>query len=168
MQKWVVDTPGTFYAVCHYYCGIDHYHMWGSVIVQTQADFNKWLAARRAAFTPTPVARPTTAGTPTPAAQLSFSKDIEPIFQAHCAACHISQQLGGLYLGSYAGLIKGGTVVPGPIVKRGNHQASTLWQIIQPNGPWPGGNRMPLGGPYLSAAQIQTIATWIDQGAKNN
>ena len=48
------------------------------------------------------------------------------------------------------------------------HANSVLYQIVQANPPWPGGNRMPLGGPYLDATQIQTIATWIDQGAKNN
>ena len=33
---------------------------------------------------------------------------------------------------------------------------------MQPKGPWPAGNRMPLGGPYLATADITTIATWID------
>lgn len=169
MQQFVVDTPGTYYAVCHYYCGTYHYHMWGNVVAQSEADFSKWLSAKRAAVTPTPAPRPTIPNAPIkPAAPVSFSKDIQPIFQAHCAACHIDQQLGGLSLSSYQGLIKGGNVVPGSIVTAGNFQASALWHIVQPSGPWPGGNRMPLGGPYLSTAQIQTIATWINQGAKNN
>jgi mono/diheme cytochrome c family protein len=116
--------------------------------------------------TPTAAASPTSSGAPGGA--ISFKADIEPIFQAHCAACHIAIQSGGLYLGDYQGLIKGGNVVPGPIVKPGNHADSILYQIISPSGSWPGGNRMPLGGPYLDGATINTIATWIDQGAKDN
>jgi quinol---cytochrome c reductase cytochrome c subunit, bacillus type len=99
---------------------------------------------------------------------VSFKKDVQPIFSAHCATCHLNGiASGGLQL-TYAGIMKGGSVVPGPAVTPGNHAKSTLYQIIQPTGPWPGGQRMPLGGPYLANAQIQTIATWIDQGAKNN
>ncbi|HWE62800.1 MAG TPA: cytochrome c oxidase subunit II [Chloroflexota bacterium] len=169
--NWVefnADQTGAYYGACQVYCGDYHYHMWASVIVQTQAGFNKWLAAQRAAITPTPTPPPTRPGTPPPGPPLSFRKDIEPIFQAHCAACHINNNLGGLNLSTYGGLIKGGNVVPGPIITPGNHANSILYKIISPTGPWPGGNRMPLGGPYLSAAEIQTIATWIDQGAKNN
>jgi hypothetical protein len=121
-----------------------------------------WLTSS----TPTAVASPTTSGSS--GSTVSFKSDIEPIFQAHCAVCHINQQFGGLYLGSYAGLIKGGNVVPGPIVKPGDAKGSILYQIISPGGPWPGGNRMPLGGPYLDSATINTIATWIEQGAKDN
>jgi cytochrome c oxidase subunit II len=106
---------------------------------------------------------------PVSLANLSFSKDIKPLFQAHCIGCHIGAALGGLNLDSYSGLQKGGSVVPGvSIIKPGDHKASILWKMVQPTGPWPGGNRMPLGGPYLSDAQIKTIAAWIDQGAKNN
>jgi hypothetical protein len=75
--------------------------------------------------------------------------------------------LGGLSLASYQGLIKGGDVVPGPVVQPGDHAHSTLYTIISPTGPWPAGNRMPLGGPYLQPAAIFLIAAWIDQGARN-
>jgi hypothetical protein len=30
------------------------------------------------------------------------------------------------------------------------------------------GTRMPPGGPYLSAAEVQTLADWICEGAPNN
>jgi cytochrome c oxidase subunit 2 len=166
--EFTADRIGTYEGACQVYCGTYHYHMWASVVVQSQADFNRWLARQRAAITPTPAPLPTTVGTPTQVLPVSYSKDVQPIFQQHCAACHIDQQLGGLSLASYQGLINGGNVVPGPIVTPGHYRTSTLWRIIQPNGPWPGGNRMPLGGPYLSAAQINTIAAWIAQGAKDN
>jgi mono/diheme cytochrome c family protein len=118
-----------------------------------------------------PTTTPSTSGAAVPPAggqQVSFKNDVQPIFQQHCAQCHIAIQSGGLSLSSYQGLIKGGTVVPGAIVKAGDPEGSTLYKMISPSGPWPGGSRMPLGGPYLDSAQIQTIETWIKQGAKNN
>jgi mono/diheme cytochrome c family protein len=120
---------------------------------------------------PTPTFN-TTSSVAVPAnGQISYKNDVEPIFTAHCSACHMNGVAsGGLSLSSYAGLVKGGNVVPGPVFKPGDHKASVIWQITQPGPtpPWPGGARMPLGGPYLTPAEIQTIATWIDQGAKNN
>lgn len=124
--------------------------------------------------TPTPwltSSTPTAAASPAPTSgtsTVSFKADIQPIFQAHCAACHISQQLGGLSLGSYQGLTKGGSIVPGSIVKPGDAQGSILYKMVSPHGPWPGGSRMPLGGPYLDSGTINTIASWINQGAKDN
>jgi hypothetical protein len=101
-------------------------------------------------------------------APVSFKNDIQPIFTAHCAQCHLNGVVsGGLSL-TYAGIIKGGAIVPGPAVKPGDHAHSVLWQIIQPGSGQPGGSRMPLGGTPLSPAQINLIASWIDQGAKNN
>lgn len=167
-QEFKADQLGTYYAVCSYYCGLDHYNMLANVVVQTQSAFDAWVAKMRPVATPTPApgkATPTVAPSGKP---ISFKADIAPIFTAHCAACHISTNLGGLSLASYAGLQKGGTLVPGPVFKAGDHANSLLWRMVQPGGNYPGGNRMPLGGPYLSAAQIQAIATWIDQGAKNN
>ena len=64
--------------------------------------------------------------------------------------------------------MKGSTALPGTVVKPGDHANSILWQITNPTGPWPGSQRMPFGGPYLSAAQVASFAAWIDQGAKNN
>lgn len=92
----------------------------------------------------------------------TISPAVAQIFQAHCAACHIAMNSGGLYLKSYADLQAGGNAVPGPVVIPGDHAKSILWQIIRPGGPWPAGNRMPLGGPYLSNADVNTIASWID------
>lgn len=103
------------------------------------------------------------------AAKLSFNRDIETIFQAHCSVCHIEGiHLANLNLSTYQGLLKGGTALKGAVIVPGKHAKSYLWQITQPKGPWPAGNRMPLGGPYLSAKEEATITAWIDQGAKNN
>jgi mono/diheme cytochrome c family protein len=101
---------------------------------------------------------------------ISFKTTIEPIFSAHCLECHLAgQAAGGLHLDTYNDLLHGGNIIPGSIIVAGDHARSVLWQIIQPGGNWPGGNRMPLSGPpYLPDSQIQTIAAWIDQGAKDN
>ncbi len=113
-----------------------------------------------------------TGGGSTPAAAgstVSFKTDIQSIFQSQCSVCHIQSVNGGLSLRSYDTLMKGSTSLPGTVVKPGDHANSILWQITQPNGPWPGSARMPFSGPpYLSPAQIASIAAWIDQGAKNN
>jgi len=200
-QQFVADKVGTYYAVCSYFCGIYHYDMVAYVVVQTEADFHRWLSrvsaanpAPAAASTPAPAATAQAAhpapaatakaanpapvasapvGVPAPAQTsgkvVSFSADMEGLFKAHCASCHLNGvALGNLNLSNYQGLVTGGNVVAGSIFKAGDHANSVLYQIVQANPPWPGGNRMPLGGPYLDATQIQTIATWIDQGAKNN
>ena len=110
------------------------------------------------------------AGSPCAASSttVSFKRDIQPIFASHCSACHIAQRFGGLSLASYTGLLKGGAIVKGPIITARNHRKSVLWRITSTGGPWPGGNRMPLGGPYLTSREEATIAAWIDQGAKDN
>ncbi len=102
---------------------------------------------------------------------VSFSANVAPILRASCAACHIATQSGGLNLGSYAALMKGGAtssggVVDGPVVVPGDHTRSYLWTVLEGTN-LQGGQRMPLGGPYVSDAEAQTIARWIDQGAKN-
>ena len=43
---------------------------------------------------------------------------------------------------------------------------SLLWQKVA--GQQKCGSQMPLGGPYLSSAQIELIAEWIDDGAQND
>jgi menaquinol-cytochrome c reductase cytochrome b/c subunit len=94
----------------------------------------------------------------------SISPAVQAIFTAHCQSCHLNGvKSGGLDLGSYSSLEAGGTQIPGkPVVIPGNHAQSILWQIVHPTGPWPGGQRMPFGGPYLAAQDESTIAAWID------
>jgi cytochrome c oxidase subunit 2 len=38
-------TPGTYHLFCTQYCGTNHSHMGGDVVVQTPEDYRKWLAA---------------------------------------------------------------------------------------------------------------------------
>ena len=148
---------GQYRLVCSEFCGVGHSEMYAKLFVMAQADFKKWALSQQQA----------SSGTAS-LANLSFSKDIEPIFTARCSACHISQHFANLNLGSYAGLLAGGNIVPGPIIKPHDHLHSILWQITKAAPPNPGGARMPLGGPYLDQHTEDMIAAWIDQGAKNN
>jgi hypothetical protein len=60
-----------------------------------------------------------------------------------------------------------GGPVNGPVVVPGNHAGSYLWNAVEGTN-LQTGQRMPLGGPYLSPGDIAKIAQWIDSGAKNN
>ena len=93
---------------------------------------------------------------------VSFSKDIAPIFVDKCVGCHTEGDAkGGLRLDTYAAMEKGGG--RGPLAIPGNAQASYLLQkLVTQNAQ----QRMPKGGEALKEKEIQTIATWINEGAK--
>lgn len=114
--------------------------------------------APAATNTPTSPSAPT--ATPSTSAQVSYSKDIQPIFSQNCVRCHGGR--GGLYLDSYAHVMDGG--VNGPVIVPGSPQDSLLVKriegIVQP--------QMPLGGTPLSQADIDLIVNWITEGAPDN
>jgi hypothetical protein len=94
---------------------------------------------------------------------VSFSSNVLPILSGHgCTGCHGGTN--GLTVGTVASLLAGGN--HGPAVIAGHADSSLIVAKISPTPPF--GSRMPLGGPYLSTAEIQTIKDWINQGAKNN
>ncbi len=114
------------------------------------------------------MARPTflpfiSRGMAPPAQTVSYSRDVQPIFDARCISCH--GDVGpedGLSLTSYDGVMAGS--VAGPVVIPGDPANSELVKRIKGiTTP-----RMPFGGPPLSEEQIRTIETWIAQGAQNN
>jgi hypothetical protein len=87
---------------------------------------------------------------------LCFQTDVLPLYQTHCAlsGCHdaITRRLG-VELDSYANIMKG--IVP-------NHPDSSHYYTIVALGamPPPGS-----GKPKMTPGQIDTISTWINQGA---
>jgi hypothetical protein len=92
--------------------------------------------------------------------EVCFEQEVLPILVSNCtqSGCHNSQDReADLDLSNYASILEE--------VKPGNYQASAIYQVIIS----PFGNKMP-PSPYnaLSEDQIFTIASWIDQGAKNN
>jgi len=103
----------------------------------------------------------------------SLGKQVQPIFDANCVACHqagAAQQ--GLVLESeaaYTNVGRRSTEAAMNLIEPGNPEASYLFQKVsgthlKTNGQ---GARMPLGG-ALEAADIETIRLWILGGAKNN
>jgi hypothetical protein len=91
--------------------------------------------------------------------QISFSKDIQPVFQSTCWKCHSpALQSSGLDLSSRESALKGGE--GGVVLVPGNAATSRMYRMAA------GLDKpaMPLGG-KLKAEDIEAIRLWIDQGA---
>lgn len=92
--------------------------------------------------------------------EVSFSKQVAPIFQAKCVGCHSkTANMGGFVLTDFESLMKGGS--HGKAIVPGKSEESRLVKMIegtvQP--------RMPVSG-ELEPHEIAAIKTWINQGAK--
>ena len=106
---------------------------------------------------PAPPPQTTNSGPP------AFQADVKPILLRHgCTGCHGGTN--GLTVGTVPQLLAGG--IHGPAVKPGNADSSLIVLKISPAPSF--GSRMPLGGPYLTSAEIQVIKDWINAGAKDN
>ena len=65
--------------------------------------------------------------------EISFEKDIRPLFQAHCTGCHQPAKIRGDYLMTdFASLLKGGESGE-PAVVPGKPELSYLIEQIRPN-----------------------------------
>jgi hypothetical protein len=94
-------------------------------------------------------------------AKVDYATQVHPILQLRCAACHNgSRGQAGLSINTRAELLKGGT--HGPSIIAGNGAGSLLLRRVN-------GEQMPLmplGGEKLSAAELNILKTWIDEGAE--
>ena len=91
-----------------------------------------------------------------------FATDVDPILRAHCSPCHYGKEpAGGLSFDQLAGLMKGG--VSGSAIQTRNSGKSRLIRRILGQDGLP---RMPIGFNALADADIATLRSWIDQGAK--
>lgn len=99
---------------------------------------------------------------PTTSEEMSFSKDVLPIFQSKCIACHgLVISFKGVSLTSYEAVMN--TVVEGqPIVRPGDPNSSLLLQVLLR-----GTSVMPPTG-QLPEGKINLIEKWIAQGAQDN
>jgi hypothetical protein len=100
---------------------------------------------------------------------VSYSRDVVPILDKHCKACHVPGQAGyvvsGFELGSYESLMKGTQY--GPVVLPGDALTSVLVMLVE--GRVDPSLKMPHGGASTpSPDEILTIRRWVEQGAKNN
>src|SRR4051812_8016491 len=118
--------------------------------------FALWICGVVAALTLAPTSR---AAEPKPT---SFTQDVLPIFQGSCAGCHQPGKLkGGLDLTTYEGVFKGGK--KGPSFKPGDAVHSFIVEQISGDKP-----EMPNKGDPLTKAEVEVIARWIREGAKND
>ena len=89
---------------------------------------------------------------------VSFDRDVRPILQASCQACHGDLHVSGLDLRTRESALKGGD--HGAAIVPGRADQSPLYRRIagleEPS--------MPLDG-ALTTQQISIIKTWIEQGA---
>jgi hypothetical protein len=108
---------------------------------------------------------------------VSFNKDINPILVANCLMCHNGSGEGfstsGYSVLTYDSVMKGTKF--GPVILPGSSESSSLYRMIahkvDPKIQMPPhhdeglaiGRQEP-----LTDSQIEIIAKWIDQGAKNN
>ncbi len=94
--------------------------------------------------------------------EVDFKTDIAPIFAKHCYSCHGAEKReAGLRLDQSAAALAGGD--EGKVIIAGKSAESRILQLISGADP---DRIMPPEGERLSAAQIDLIRAWIDQGAK--
>ena len=91
--------------------------------------------------------------------RLRFERDVRPILKAHCWQCHGEEKevKGGFDARLARFLLKGGD--SGPAVVPGKHTASLIYQRVA-------SGEMPPGKKSISPRDIDTLARWIDAGAK--
>jgi WD40 repeat protein len=106
------------------------------------------------------------AGPPAAERQVSFFRDVLPVFRKHnCTGCHQPAKKGGEYvMTDFESLLKGGES-GSPAVVPGHPEKSYLIEQITPSG---GKAEMPKEAPPLSETEIATIRQWIAQGAKDD
>src|SRR3974390_360873 len=98
-----------------------------------------------------------------PAGTVDYKKQVQPIFDTNCKACHSGGAApAGLLLDSGGGLMSGSQ--SGKVVIPGNSKDSILVHRVR-EGSMPAGGAG-FGNGTLPEASINLIAKWIDEGAK--
>ncbi len=101
---------------------------------------------------------------PAAAAQVSYVRQVKPLFANHCLDCHSAEdRKSGLDASSVPGLMKGGKKA-GPAIVPGKPDESPLVQYLR-------GLRtpqMPKQNPALSEAELHLIRQWIFAGASDD
>lgn len=93
---------------------------------------------------------------------ISFAEQVAPILAAKCISCHGGNEpRGTLRLETFAGMKQGGQ--SGQLLVPGNpNQSRIMARLLAPQPQM----RMPRGQEPLAREEIQTIAAWIQQGAR--
>jgi hypothetical protein len=96
------------------------------------------------------------------AAPVDFVREVRPIFEKHCTECHgEKKQKSGLRLDVKVAALKGGDH-HGPDIVPGNAKESPLMRLLRTDDE---DEVMPPEG-KISAAEIEVIGRWIDEGAE--
>ena len=85
---------------------------------------------------------------------IDFSRDIQPVFEARCLACHgAGQQMSGLRLDQRESALR--------VLSPGKSSTSRLIRLVS------GSEKtvMPPVGDRLTAAEVGILRRWIDEGA---
>lgn len=128
------------------------------------------LAALAAAFSFTLAAN--AAGTALPPASdkkdLTYAKDIKPIFDANCAKCHSGDRAKAkLHMDTLEGILKG--TKAGKIVTVGDSAGSFIVKSVAHTADkdeWMPPTPNKAGAKTLTAEEVGLVRAWIDQGAK--
>jgi hypothetical protein len=97
-------------------------------------------------------------------AQVNYSTQIQPIFDLHCAGCHVPAK-SGWNVSSYSTVMASvGTEYGKNVVIAFNSAGSPIIDKLSNATPLHGA-RMPRAGGYLSDSVIAIIKEWIDEGA---
>ncbi|TVQ00183.1 MAG: DUF1553 domain-containing protein [Planctomycetaceae bacterium] len=92
---------------------------------------------------------------------VDYEREIKPVLQARCFACHgVLQQQGELRVDTARAMLAGGD--SGSAIVPGEHEQSLLIERVADPDP---GSRMPPEGEPLTAEQIERLRLWIDEGA---
>ena len=106
-------------------------------------------------------ADPSTGSQSASGSSVDYQRDIEPLFRARCHMCHgPGQQMSGLRLDRAEDALRGG--YSGPVILPGKAADSRLIRLVAG---LEKGVVMPSAGERLSAAEIDLLRAWIDQGA---
>lgn len=109
---------------------------------------------------------------------ISYSREVQPIYDAHCTSCHVAGGFSSIFSGVSMQLTAarshGDTVNRASshradliLVKPGDSANSLLFQKVSSSTP-PVGETMPLVGARLTSNELAILRDWIDQGAANN
>ncbi len=99
-------------------------------------------------------------------AEISYHRDIKPIFRAKCFGCHQPAKQGGeLDMTRFAAMLAGGESGE-PSIVPGKPEASYLVELITPSGDR--APEMPQKGDPLTASDIDRVRRWIAAGAEDD
>ena len=91
---------------------------------------------------------------------VSFSADVMPILEQYCWECHSDESAElGLRLDSYEGVMAGSDY--GTVVEPGDPAGSLLVDMVE-------AGDMPEEGDPVPPEDLETLKTWIAEGAENN